>query len=115
MKSRRFMLATGLCALVFSAAHARDMPRIDPDSIVAKYGKPDVLKSTERDRPRPPMVTRMYEYRRENVRIVLLADAPVGAPPPYSSWRLIGYQDPRDNSVLTEQIALTRLSGRRPK
>lgn len=99
--------------LVFSVpTFGRDFPTIDPTDIVAKYGKPDKIKSTEHDKPRPPIVTRMLEYRKEHVRFVLFADAPMGSPPLYDSWKLMGTQDPRDNSVISDKEAAQRLQSR---
>lgn len=111
----RPLLAVLLFGLSALASHAQDMPVVDPADFVSKYGKPDQVRSTEYDKPRPPFVTRMLEYKKEHVRIVLLANAPMGSPPPYSSWKLMGYQDPRDNSVLKLQEAERRLAGRRKK
>ena len=91
---------------------AGDFPLLNPIDIVAKYGKPDKIKSTEYDKPRPPFVTKMLEYRKEHVRFTLLPDAPIGSPPPYAAWKLIGTQDPRDNSVISATEAAKRLQAR---
>ena len=104
--------------LVFPGmGHAQDkgMPVVDPADFITKFGKPDQVRSTENDKPRPPFVTKMLEYRKENVRVVLLANAPLGSPPPYSSWKLMGYRDPRDNTVLKVEEAERRLAGRKKK
>lgn len=103
----------GLAVAVFSFfASAKDMPDIDPKTIVAKYGKPDRVQSTEYDKPRPPFVTRMIEYKKENVRFSLLANAPIGSPPPYKSWKLLGFQDPRDNKVISADEVEKRMAKR---
>ena len=107
--------ATAFVALAASYANAKDMPIVDPAEIVAKYGKPDLVKSTEYDKPRPPFVTRMLEYKKERVRFALLANAPIGTPPPYKSWKLIGTQDPKDNSVISADEAERRLQPRLQK
>lgn len=112
VKTIKQAFAAALVALVVSPAVARDMPAVDPSDIVAKYGKPDSVQSTEHDKPRPPLVTRMLEYKKERVRFALLADAPVGSPPPYKSWRLIGTQDPIDNAVISAEEAERRLQPR---
>lgn len=93
--------------------NAKDLTTVDPAHIVATYGKPDRIKSTENDKPRPPLVTRMIEYKKENVRFMLLANGPMGSPPPYSSWTLIGFQDPRDNSVISVDEVDRRMRGRK--
>lgn len=77
-----------------SVLDAAQLPRIDPKTIISKFGKPDEILSTEYDRPRPPMVTRLYTYRRARVQFALLADAPPGTAPPYDRWLLIGIVDP---------------------
>lgn len=107
----RFLLGLALAMLSFFAS-AKDMPDIDPSTIVAKYGKPDRVQSTEYDKPRPPFVTRMIEYRKENVRFSLLANAPIGSPPPYKSWKLIGFQDPRNNKVISADEVEKRMTKR---
>ena len=112
LSRRRFASWCVVTTIAPTLTWAKDMPRVDPSDLVKKYGKPDKLRSSEYEKPRPPLVTRMYEYRSANVRIVLLAEGPTGSPPPYASWRLIGYQDPRDNSVLTPDEAERRLSSR---
>jgi hypothetical protein len=91
------------------------MPVIDPAEIIARYGKPDRIVSTEYDKPRPPFVTRMLEYKKERVRFSLLANAPIGSPPPYSSWRLMGYQDTKNNEVISKAEAEKRLATRKRK
>ena len=110
----RFLMLT-LAILTVHYAAAKDMPVVDPADILVKYGKPDRTVSTEYDKPRPPFVTRMLEYKKENVRIALLANAPMGSPPPYQSWRLMGFQDLKSNEVIAEAEAERRLSIRKKK
>ena len=109
------LLMIVLAAQIAPHALAKDMPVVDPTDIIAGYGKPDRTVSTEYDKPRPPFVTRMLEYKKENVRIALLANAPMGSPPPYSSWRLMGYQDLKGNEVIAQDEADRRLSTRKRK
>ena len=99
-------------AMIWFSVSANDMPDIDPNAVVAKYGKPDRIQSTEYDKPRPPQVTRMLEYRKESVRFMLVADAPVGSPPPYKSWKLMGLQDMRYNLAISQEEADKRLAYR---
>ena len=110
----RFLILA-ITILTMPYAVAKDMPIVDPSDVFAKYGKPDRIISTEYDKPRPPFVTRMSEYRKENVRIALLANAPIGSPPPYKSWRLIGFQDLKSNEVIAEAEANQRLGARKKK
>lgn len=100
-----------LCA-VSTSVLSREYPIVHPNEIIAKYGKPDRTQSTEYDKPRPPLVTRMLEYKKEHVRFTFLPTAPVGSPPPYKSWYLLGTQDPRDNSVISSAVAAQRMQGR---
>ena len=103
-----------LCA-VSTSVLSREFPIVHPNEIVAKYGKPDRTKSTEYDNPRPPFVTRMLEYKKERVRFTFMPTAPVGSPPPYTSWYLLGTQDPRDNSVISAELAAGRMRSRAKK
>ena len=110
---------TLLVAVVLSAvstcAISKDYPVVHPNEISAKYGKPDRVQSTEYDNPRPPFVTRMLEYKKENVRFTFLPTASIGSPPPYKAWYLIGTQDPRDNSVISATEAARRMQNRAKK
>lgn len=110
-QTNRFFIGLAVAMLSFFAL-AKDMPTIDPKAIVAKYGNPDRIQSTEYDKPRPPFVTRMIEYKKENVRFSLLANAPIGSPPPYTSWKLLGFQDPRDNKVISADEVEKRMANR---
>lgn len=96
-------------------AESKDMPTVQQEQLVQRFGKPDRVRSTEHDKPRPPFVTRILEYKKEGVRIVLLANAPVGSPPPYSSWKLMGYQNAKDNAVISEEEFTQRVASRKKK
>jgi hypothetical protein len=108
---RLLLVATG-AVIFFNGATAREMPEISEASIVARYGKPDKVTTAANEKPRAPLVTKMIEYKRENVRFVLIANGPIGSPPPYKSWKLMGFQDPRNNKVLTGQEVEDRLARR---
>lgn len=113
----RLMRKLSLISLALFAfqTNAKEMPVVDPSEIVSQYGKPDRVVSSEYENPRPPFVTRMIEYRREGVRFTLLANAPIGSPPPYKSWKLMGYQDPKNNEVISQAEAEKRLAKRKKK
>ena len=115
MRPIKHILIASVAVLLAFTASAKDMPAVDSSEVIAKYGKPDRIQSTEYDKPRPPMVTRMLEYRKEGVRFAFLADAPIGSPPPYKSWRLLGTQNPRDNKVMTSEEAERRMLPRLKK
>lgn len=108
-------VATLILLFGFPVAESKDMPTVQQADLVTRFGKPDQVRSTENDKPRPPFVTRMLEYKKEGVRIVLLANAPMGSPPPYSSWKLMGYQNTKDNSVITEDEFARRVASRKKK
>ena len=89
-----------LLALVLSVASmavSAEMIDMDPNTIIAKYGKPDVVKSSENERPKPMFITRMMEYKKAGVRATLLAN---DKQPPYVHWKLMGYQDIKTNKVI---------------
>ena len=94
MQLLRLLSKIALVALVPLTANAQSMPVVDPADFVAKYGKPDQIRSTEYDKPRPPFVTKMLEYKKENVRIVLLANVPMGSPPPTTPGSLWATKTP---------------------
>jgi hypothetical protein len=83
-----------------------------PEGVVARYGAPDVVTSSEYENPRPPIVTKFLTYTHEHVRFVFVANVPMGTPPPYSEWKLIFLQDPRDKSAITADQTKQRLSSR---
>lgn len=88
-----FTLVLGAASV---ASHAQ-MVDIEPSAIIAKYGKPDVVKSSENERPKPMFITRMMEYKHAGVRVTLLAN---DKQPPYVHWKLMGYQDIKTNKVI---------------
>lgn len=96
-------------------AHGSCVVHDDLSQFVYRYGKPDIDDSTEHDRPRPPIVTRMLIYKKEGVRAAYVPDARLGTPPPYRKWRLIGFQDPTNNAVLSAAEVVRRMQGRDTK
>jgi len=80
--------------------------------IIESYGQPERDASTENDSPRPPIVTRIIEYRPENVKIAFVPNAKFGEAPPYMSWKLIGCIDITTNKKLSYSEAAGRLQGR---
>jgi hypothetical protein len=61
-------------------------------------------------------VTLLLEYRNEGVRFSFIPGygAKIGDPPPYR-WKLMGFQDPKSDAVLTRGEVLKRLDKRRQK
>lgn len=103
----------------FTAAELRAkepcVPHDDVSQFVCRYGKPDVDDSTENDGPRPPIVTRMLTYKKEGVRAAYVPDARIGDSPPYKKWKLIGFQDPKTDAVLSAQEVVRRMQARDTK
>ena len=95
-----------------SSTPAPAPPSDDADVLIAKYGSPDREETTARDFPRPPIPTRFLIYDAERVRAVYVPDGKEGEPPPYK-WKLMGFQDSQDNSVLTPAEAVDRLKNRK--
>jgi hypothetical protein len=62
--------------------------------LVANCGQPSSDDSREYDSPRPPIPTRIIEYRRFGLRFIFIPGKPttLGDPPPYR-WDLIGIAD----------------------
>jgi len=46
------------------------------------------------------MVTKWLIYKKEKVKFWFMADAPMGSPPPYKNWKLIGVTDPKNDNLL---------------
>lgn len=93
----RLLLSALLLFLQSAVAVAAD---VTPEMIILKYGKPDAITSSEYEKPRPPLVMKFFDYKRQRVRFLFIADAPVGSPPPYASWKLVGLTDPTTNAVI---------------
>jgi hypothetical protein len=87
----------------------------DVSQVICRYGKPDIDDSTENDRPRPPIVTRMLTYKKEGVRAAYVPEAKFGTPHPYGKWKLIGFQDPKSNPVLSAEEVVKRMQARDTK
>ena len=117
MKGGRLIRIATLSLFWFLTGEATgaDLPVVAPETVIAKYGKPDKIDSTEFDKPRPPFVTKWLIYRKERVQFMFLADGPVGSPPPYKQWRLMGMQDPNTKAVLRAEEVEKRLAGRGSK
>lgn len=88
----------------------------DLGQIIAKYGAADSDDSTQFDKPRPFIVTRILEYKNEHVRLAFVPDVPNGkVPPPYKKWKLVGCIDTLKEVKITEAEAATRLESRAKK
>ena len=95
-----------------STSNESVVPNDKVDEFISEYGKPDKEDTTAYDNPRPPMVSRFLIYEPEHVRVLCLADAKIGAPPPYSKWMLVGFEDTQDDHVIHLPEVQERLKGR---
>jgi hypothetical protein len=84
------------------------------EAVIAHYGPPHIIDSTEYDKPRPLMVTKWLIYKKQKVKLIFVADAPFGSPPPYSTWKLIGAIDTKKNiNIDPEEVDRRMFQGRR--
>jgi hypothetical protein len=58
--------------------------------VLQRCRQADSDESSQHEQPRPPLVTRRLVFHGEAIRLVYVADAPFGDPPPYSDWKLVG-------------------------
>lgn len=106
VKKLAFALVIGAASMVSSAA----MVDMEPAEIVAKYGKPDIVKSSENERPKPMFITRMMEYKKAGVKVTLLAN---DKQPPYVHWKLMGYQELKTNNVISVEEFERRIKAKK--
>jgi hypothetical protein len=85
-----------------------------PDAIVALYGRPDRDDSTDRDRPRPFIVTRIMEYKAANVTLIFV---PESRAIPVTGWTLVKCGQVTANGEISKEEAWRRLyaSGAAPR
>lgn len=89
------------------------------DLFISRFGRPDMMGSTEADSPRPPIVTKWLIYTSAQVRVFFQPDSKAGDPPPYKGWRLFAVLKEDDRKSLTFEEAVARLEssltpGKRP-
>jgi hypothetical protein len=102
----------------FLGLSASNVSADDFADVIKRYGKPDRVTSSEKERPRPPIVTKFAEYKKEGVRFVFVPDAPVNTPPPYKGWKLIAPQDiagGKDGGKLSDNQVTERMAKRQKK
>lgn len=109
-----FFIAVIVIGIVRGKGDGTGSPPLDDiDVFIDKYGSPDREDSTANDIPRPPIVTRVLIYDTESIRAAYVPDAKVGDGPPYKRWKLIGFQDTRDDHVLKPSEVDQRLKNRK--
>lgn len=93
-----------------SPANPFPTPQDDAELMMSKFGLPDVDDSTDNDKPRPPLVTRLLTYRSAGVKAGFLCGGKVGDPPPCGHrWGLIGFTDVESKTSFTFDEAMTKL------
>jgi len=113
--SRKYLSMVAFAVPLVFCGSAIAKPADDLSLFTSKFGQPDQVKSSEYEKPRPPIVTKQLIYKKENVRVVYVPDAPVGSPPPYQGWKLLGFQDQKTNQVLKAEEVARRMEKRRKK
>lgn len=78
-----------------------------------RFGAADVEDSTERDKPRPLVLTHWLIYNKEKVKVISIpADDHKGNRVPVLDWKIKQYQDPTTNTVLSDTEVLSRMAAR---
>jgi len=87
----------------------------DAELLIQRCGKPDKDDSTENDNPRPPIPSRLIDYKKARLRFAYLpgGDTHVGDPPPYK-WKFFGVVDLKTNKAVTAGQLESVLSKRLP-
>ena len=104
------IIGTALAAIVLLLGTAAAWAD-DASELIRRLGRPDRDDSTENDQPRPPVVSRWLDYRRQNVRVMLVPTNRVGDPPPYT-WKLLGFVDLATRQKLSPDEVARRFGGR---
>ena len=89
-------------------------PTDDMEFFISTYGKSDEVKSSEKDKPRPVVVTKELIYKKERVKAVYFANVPAGTPPPYK-WSLAWFEDTRTSKVIGPGEVAGRMKAREKK
>jgi hypothetical protein len=87
----------------------------DAELLLARCGTPSLDDSTENDNPRPPIPSRIIEYKKQRLRFMYIpgAGATMDDPPPYQ-WKFVGITDmsapdPANARVVSPTEALKRM------
>ena len=96
---------------ICTTCYARE-PTDDVEFFISRYGQPDAVKSSDKEKPRPLVVTRELIYKKERVKAVYFANVPVGTPPPYK-WTMAWFEDTRTNKVIQPVEVANRMKARK--
>jgi hypothetical protein len=87
----------------------------DAEILISRCGQPSKDDSTDYDNPRPPIPTRIVEYKNQRLRFMFIpgGGAQLGDPPPYH-WKLVGVtdmtaKDPSKARVVSASEAVRRM------
>jgi len=75
--------------------------------LVARYGQPDAILSTENDSGRPILPARIVLYRAAHLKVMLIPIGPVRGP--VKGWTIFGYIDSSNNVSISAKAASTLL------
>jgi hypothetical protein len=66
----------------------------DAELLIARCGQPSSDDSTDHDNPRPPIPSRIVEYKKQRLRFLFIpgGGSKLGDPPPYK-WKFVGVTD----------------------
>jgi len=87
-----------------------NFPPVDFEALRMRFGSADAETTTAWDDPRPLFVTRTMTFNKHRLKLVMMAEAEAGAPPPYKRWLLTGLFDPVTNEALSPAEIEKRLS-----
>jgi hypothetical protein len=82
--------------------------RTNPSALIELAGPPDSDEATDRDKPRPPMITRILKYAGRDVSAIYASGGGFGKPH-NGKWVLARFQSVRSGAALSEDTALARL------
>jgi hypothetical protein len=65
----------------------------DAELLLARCGRPSKDDSTDHDKPRPPIPSRIVEYKKQRLRFLFVpgGQTPIGEPP--YQWKFVGITD----------------------
>lgn len=116
------VLLVGFLALIFGGGNSSNNSgsgstsspttagvRDDSKNFISIFGEPDRIESTEYDNPRPTIVTKLLIYKKQKIQAAFVADVPPDTPPPYNSWKLLGFQDEQTNQPISNDELQRRM------
>src|SRR5262249_2349527 len=85
-----------LVRLKISQSEEPDHCPDEASSVAKRFGEPEKLFSTAVNTPRPPFVSAAAEYRKERVRVILMANQKaIPNVPPFDRWWIVAFEEYR--------------------